>query len=145
MSWKAKAGIALAAGLVFLVFAFLSPEGRKPIYRGMEVHETSRSSKWPKVHDDFLAKHPACAVCGHTGQGLEVHHILSFRGHPELELDEDNLITLCGEHPKARCKAHYWLGHGGNFKGWNPDVKKDAARMKEVWERSAQLAQTPDK
>jgi len=63
-----------------------------------------RSSKWPSVRAAHLKAHPACEACGGR-DSLEVHHIQPFHIRPELELDQTNLITLCG----ADC--HLVFGH----------------------------------
>jgi hypothetical protein len=122
------------------------PEGKEAA-----THGVPRSTKWPAVEKEHLKREPACVVCGHKGKGLNVHHILSFRLHPELELDDGkdgsgtdgNLITLCGE--EGRCKAHYWLGHCGEWSGWNPHVREDAKLMKQRWQESANLAKKKTK
>lgn len=97
----------------------------KPLERG-------RSSKWPSVRADVLAKHSCCAACG-TTENLEVHHKKPFHLSPELELSEDNLIVLC-EKPGRNC--HYRLGHCFNWRAYNPFVVEDAAlSLKRVQER----------
>jgi len=82
-----------------------------------------RSNQWRKVRKAFIKKHKICAVCGGTKK-LQVHHIKDFSTHPELELDENNLIVLC---VKKRC--HLLFGHLNDWKSINPDVVKDA----EIW------------
>lgn len=84
-----------------------------------------RSNEWPKVEKDFREKNPTCAACGSTNK-LNVHHKKPFHLHPELELDENNLITLCMD--KNRC--HLLIGHGDNFRAYNPNVEADAAKVK---------------
>mgnify|MGYP001574838325 FL=1 len=84
-----------------------------------------RSSKWSEVRRAFITKFPLCAVCGKKGTLLspnECHHQNPFHIHPELELLESNLITLCRVH-------HLWWGHLGNFKSFNKDVREDARIM----------------
>lgn len=83
-----------------------------------------RSHKWPAVREKWLKQHPVCAACG-TRESLEVHHKQSFRTHPELELDQGNLITLCRKEGR---NCHFRIGHC--LKGWdwhNPNVEADAA------------------
>ena len=97
-----------------------------------------RSSKWPTIQRAFLRSHPECAACGRTGSGLQVHHEIPFHsdGNGDAdgdgiinELDEDNLITLCvGD----TCNCHLWIGHAGNFKTYNPNVREDAKRFREM-------------
>jgi 5-methylcytosine-specific restriction protein A len=79
-----------------------------------------RSPKWPKVEEDFRAAHPQCECCG-TRQGLQVHHIKPFHLDPVLELDETNLITLC----MSENECHLRVGHGDDFKAYNPNVVQD--------------------
>ena len=78
------------------------------------IKRATRSSGWSKVRKEHIKKHPTCAGCGRK-DGLEVHHIKDFSEHPELELDPDNLITLCDK--AMRC--HLTFGHLGNWKSIN--------------------------
>lgn len=80
-----------------------------------------RSSRWDEVRDDFILSHPTCAACGSINR-LQVHHILPFHLHPELELEESNLITLCMDIEEC----HLNIGHGGSYKCYNPSVIKNA-------------------
>ena len=83
----------------------------------------ARSSQWPQVQKAFITEHPTCAVCGKKGtllNKLNVHHQHPFHVKPELELDPNNLITLCRIH-------HLWWGHLGNWASWNDTVKDDSA------------------
>jgi hypothetical protein len=84
--------------------------------------DTERSSKWPTFRKHVLEKHPFCAYCGGT-EKLQVHHINPFHLHPELELDETNVIVLC-EVPET--DHHLHIGHLGDFRSvGNPDVVRD--------------------
>lgn len=90
------------------------------------VHEAgktvTRSSGWPRVEKHFKASSPTCAACG-SAVRLQVHHQHPFHLHPELELEPSNLISLCmGPHD-----CHILIGHGDNFKAYNPNVAADAA------------------
>lgn len=84
-----------------------------------------RSSKWQTVRKNFLESHKTCAACG-AEINLQVHHKKPFHIHPELELDEKNLITLCEEKGEAGC--HLKIGHLGDWKSFNPNVEKDARK-----------------
>lgn len=84
----------------------------------------TRSSKWTSVRRNFLKKHPQCAVCGST-QNLNVHHIKPYHQHPELELEENNLITLC-ENYKKGVHCHLFVGHLGDYRKINPTCVEDA-------------------
>ena len=85
--------------------------------------DNKRSKEWPKVRRDFLKKHPICSVCNGKKK-LEVHHKQPFHLHPDLELDQTNLITLCENEKFVNC--HLFVGHLGNFKSWNINVVEDA-------------------
>lgn len=89
-------------------------------------HGMERSPEWPRVAHEHLAIEPACACCGHKGQGLQVHHIKPFHLHPNLELDPNNLITLC--EIKGR-DHHLLLGHLDDWESYNPNVRADVKRF----------------
>ena len=97
-----------------------------------------RSSQWPTVRNAYLRDQPECAACGRTGKGLQVHHVLPFHsaGNGDEdgdgivnELDPDNLISLC---TGDTCNCHEWIGHGGSWKTYNPNVREDAKRFREM-------------
>ena len=88
-------------------------------------HGMERSPKWPRTQDKHLKKFPTCAACGGTAN-LNVHHKKPFHLFPELELEPTNLITLCMDGDKD---CHIKIGHGGNFKAYNPEVAEDAAKV----------------
>ena len=73
-------------------------------------HGKERSPKWPHVEKLHLKLEPVCAACG-SSKKLNVHHKKPFHLFPELELDLNNLITLCMDK-----ECHVKIGHGGNFK-----------------------------
>ena len=81
----------------------------------------TRSNKWPGVRKKFLEKHADCACCS-SKKSLEVHHKKPFHGNPELELDENNLITLCD----GSMRCHLLVGHLGDWKSWNTEAQVDA-------------------
>lgn len=101
----------------------------KDVIEGKASFKQTRSSKWPTVRKQFLLQNPACAACGGT-QKLEVHHISPFHETPHLELEPSNLITLC-ESKSYGIVCHLLVGHLGNYKNTNPDVKEDAR----VWNK----------
>ena len=84
-----------------------------------------RSSRWRAVARAHIAQHPTCACCG-APDDLVAHHIVPVHVDPALELEPDNLITLC-EGDTLNC--HCWCGHLGNFRSWNASVARDAARF----------------
>jgi len=79
-----------------------------------------RSPHWEKVRAEHLKAEPSCAWCG-GAKDLQVHHVKPFHEHPELELDQANLITLC-EAPGLNC--HLIHGHHGDWKKENPEVRE---------------------
>jgi 5-methylcytosine-specific restriction protein A len=83
----------------------------------------ARSPHWPAVEHAHLKLHPFCAACGGHEQ-VQVHHRKPFHLHPELELDPNNLISLC-EHPSHAC--HFVFGHLLDWHAYNPEVVGDAA------------------
>lgn len=89
------------------------------IFNFLPFRLTKRAIGWPKVREEHLKQHPECAACGST-KGLQVHHIKPFHKFPELELDPDNLITLCNK------SCHLYFGHLKYYKSWNVDVRIDA-------------------
>jgi 5-methylcytosine-specific restriction enzyme A len=84
-----------------------------------------RSTHWKTLEHHFLQEHPICEACG-THIRVQVHHKKPFHIHPELELNTTNLISLC----MSRRECHLWIGHGGNFKEWNPKVEDYAAMIR---------------
>lgn len=90
--------------------------------RTVRQFDPRRSDRWPRVRRAHLLHEPTCQACG-TLDKLEVHHIHPFHIHPELELDQANLITLC-EKPGHDC--HFVFGHFHNWKRWNPNVRSDS-------------------
>ena len=92
--------------------------------QGKNPSENKRSPKWDKIRKAHLAQFPLCAVCGGT-DSLEVHHIKPFHLHPELELEDSNLITLC-ESKKNGVTCHLFIGHLGSYKSFNENAREDA-------------------
>jgi 5-methylcytosine-specific restriction protein A len=86
-----------------------------------------RHRLWRGVRQRHLTLFPECAATG-SRELLEVHHVLPYHEHPELELDPGNLITLTN---RPATPMHFLLGHLGNWSSWNPNVREDAARMRE--------------
>ena len=83
----------------------------------------TRSPGWIEARRNHLKQFPTCAACGKSKLvGLQVHHKKPFHLFPELELDPDNLITLCDD---PQC--HLLIGHLDYFKSYNPNVVEDAA------------------
>jgi len=88
------------------------------------VDGPQRSPQWASARKKHLVNNPKCAVCEGT-KSLNVHHINPFHLHPELELDPNNLITLC-EDASYGIICHILIGHLGNYKNVNPNSVEDA-------------------
>lgn len=88
------------------------------------LFEGPRSGKWPAVRQRFIKAHPCCEACGSL-QDLNVHHIFSFHDHPELELDPDNLITLCRKH-------HFLMGHSNSWATTNKNCQKEVKAYRQL-------------
>lgn len=89
--------------------------------------QESRSSKWRTVRKKFLEKNQECAICGKT-ENLVPHHKLPFHLFPTKELDEDNLVVLCENHP---VNCHYLFGHLMDWQNYNPDIDEDIKKWSE--------------
>jgi hypothetical protein len=83
-----------------------------------ELRYAVRSSKWASIRKKHLLLFPKCAACGRNTK-IEVHHIKPVHAYPELELELDNLISLCDS------PCHLLFGHFFDYKSWNINVKKD--------------------
>jgi len=97
----------------------------KDVLQGKAGIRDKRSSQWAAVRKKFIKTNDCCAVCGGKKK-LEVHHKKPFRNHPELELDPENLITLC-ESKNNGVTCHLLFGHLGNYRSINTSVDKDVA------------------
>jgi len=103
--------------------------------------EPPRSPRWRTVEEHWLVDHNVCAVCGGI-ERLNVHHVEPFHLFPWLELADGthdvyddngvnlgaiaNLITLC----MGEKECHLKIGHGGDFRAYNPDVRHDAIEIR---------------
>ncbi len=96
-------------------------------------YDEKRSPHWHSVEKAHLKLEPACAACGNTSHA-QVHHKKPFHLYPELELDPDNLITLC-EQPGTNHHLH--VGHNGDWHKFNVHVEADAAAMLRSSKRTA--------
>jgi hypothetical protein len=94
------------------------------IAQGKETLSSKRSSRWPDVRRKFIESEPNCNVCGGRYK-LEVHHIIPYHIDPALELDPNNLISLC-ESNFSGVNCHLFFGHLGNYRMFNPHVIADA-------------------
>ena len=97
--------------------------------QGKVPKKNKRSSKWRKVRKEYLKNHTYCIVCGSSTK-LEVHHIVPFHIAPEKELDVTNLMTLC-ENKKYGINCHLLMGHLGNYRRCNENVRDDAAAWRD--------------
>jgi len=91
------------------------------IFNIIPLRYARRSSGWSKTRKQHLEKQPRCAACGKDTK-LEVHHIKPVHKYPELELDPENLVTLCAD------PCHLIFGHLKYWKSWNKEVLTDCHR-----------------
>lgn len=89
-----------------------------------QIRFATRSPKWRDIRKKHLETQSVCQFCGNS-KNLEVHHIVPVHIQPELELEYDNLITLCDKN------CHLLIGHFMNYKSWNPDVIDQCKIMQE--------------
>lgn len=85
-----------------------------------KIRFATRSPKWANIRKQHLEEHPSCAACGRDKK-LEVHHIKPVHINPDLELDPENLLTLCAD------PCHIIFGHLMNFKSYNNEVVRDCS------------------
>jgi 5-methylcytosine-specific restriction endonuclease McrA len=88
-----------------------------------------RSVYWRNFKRKYMKKVGECSACPSTKK-LELHHIKSFHEYPELELDPENVICLCRS-KKWGQNCHLNIGHKGNYRDINPDVRRMAKESKE--------------
>ena len=99
------------------------------------VGATPRSPKWPTVRKHHLERFPTCAACG-CDKDLDVHHIIPFSIKPELELDPNNLISLCSSSNEFGLNCHHVMGHkSAAWTMFNENVRQDCKDMKELIDR----------
>jgi hypothetical protein len=80
-----------------------------------------RSPRWEEVARLFLREHSRCAACGGDFR-VQVHHVKPFHLFPSAELEESNLLPLC----MSGRECHLLIGHGDDFRCWNPHAATDA-------------------
>ncbi len=84
-----------------------------------------KQRKWLDVSRKYRRENPRCAICGTTAN-IEIHHILPFKEHPELELEPSNLISLCGKWNNC----HLIHGHLGNYNNYNRNLLQTIQSLK---------------
>ena len=98
-------------------------------FQQLRFASEGRSPHWHKVRTEFIDQFPSCAVCGGAAN-LDVHHIKPFHLHPKLELDKDNLLTLCRKSEVlGGCDCHLVFGHGGSWQSFIPRVIENAVLL----------------
>lgn len=68
-----------------------------------------------KAMRDHRRRHPRCAYSG-TDRALHIHHVVPVSIAPERVADPTNFMTLNAD-------VHRWLGHGGNWKNFVPNIR----------------------
>jgi len=89
--------------------------------QGKAAKGQKRHKDWPKIRMEHIKLFGKCYVCRKTKK-LQVHHIIPFNIAPDLELNPDNLITLCTNN----MNCHLIFGHKGNYRETNDDCVDDS-------------------
>ena len=92
--------------------------------QGKAPKGAKRSPQWRAVRDLHIKLNPQCIVCGGKTK-LVAHHIIPFSIAPDLELNMENLLTLC-ESKKYGINCHLFMGHLGGYRRVNPTCLSDA-------------------
>jgi HNH endonuclease len=87
-----------------------------------------RAGQWRAIRAAHLAKEPACAACGRTGDVI-VHHVIPVSFDASKELSETNLLTLCN-YP-----CHIVFGHFMSYHCYNKDVRKMTAEYRKALDK----------
>ncbi len=109
--------------LIGSVLGYLFVNVKDSVYSAL----TKRNPKWWGVRTTHITVYNKCKVCS-TQKSLDVHHIIPVSVDPSLELNFDNLVTLCRHH-------HFYIGHKGNWNDFNINVEEDCNQLKEIYER----------
>jgi len=98
------------------------------VLRPTAMGSEPRSPRWGAVRAKYIKEHPECSACGDKDE-LEIHHVKPYHEDRSLELEPDNLITLCRD-------CHFYFGHLKSWRSWNVTVREDAVSFrKRVEER----------
>lgn len=100
----------------------------------MKELKRARNKAWRELSAHIRAERGACEICGAT-EKLQVHHVLPKKQHPDLLLEENDLICLCARH-------HFLWHHGHDVEGivWLADNKP--AQWVWIAERARQYGKT---
>lgn len=93
--------------------------------RAEQLFGAGRAGAWPRVRREHLVREPVCQACG-TDKDLEVHHIRPLAAGGS-ELDDQNLITLCG----GERNCHWSIGHAYNWHCYRPDVRAVCKKIRD--------------
>ncbi|MFA7219167.1 MAG: HNH endonuclease signature motif containing protein [Synergistaceae bacterium] len=93
--------------------------GMKRFFVNISLFNDPNRKRWRKLRNEYIEEHPYCEVCGYRSLNNDVHHIIPRHIDPSRILDKGNLMTLC-----KRYRCHLRFGHFGNYKYWNPDIRK---------------------
>lgn len=85
------------------------------------LNRIRRPSAVTSAQHRHVQRNPACVACG-SMRSVQAHHVAPWNLFPELGADPNNFISLC----ESETECHLLIGHGGNFKFYNPDVVDDA-------------------
>jgi len=63
---------------------------------GKTTAQRGYDAAWQRCREAYVAEHPMCEVCGRD-LTRAVHHVRSLADRPDLRLDSENLLAVCGE------------------------------------------------
>lgn len=111
-----------------------------------QIFESShpRSPKWPAFEKRIIEAHPFCSFCGQIESKVKLvgHHIQPYHLHPDLELEESNILVV-GE-TCTTGNHHLLLCHYGNWSKWNPDARHLAELfLKNIQEKVSDFKPVP--
>lgn len=77
-----------------------------------EIEKFYKTTIWKKLRQKVLEKNnydcQHCKSKGEANKANTVHHVKHLKQHPELALDEENLIAVCKEcHNELHPEKHY--------------------------------------
>lgn len=89
------------------------------------INAVTRPWAVTKAQRAHVKSNPECAACGSMVK-CQGHHVLPYKKFPGSRSDAANFITLC----EGVNKCHLRVGHGGDWRFYNPEVMSDATDFK---------------
>jgi 5-methylcytosine-specific restriction enzyme A len=107
--------------------AVLDSAAAKHAYEQRRGSASSRGygRAWQKLRAAFLAQNPTCKLCEQAGRltaAEVVDHIRPHKGDPELQMDWDNLQSLCTPCHARKTNRDGSIGTGFGHMKRNPGI-----------------------